>query len=95
MSHAYLVPCLWYKIGVNNLTGDNIKFKDYFSSVAIEEYEPFELPEISNEPTFIQLVTSNFKSHSQISIIQNSLKELQFELLKSAPFKILKKYDIS
>lgn len=36
--HAYGIPSVWCRFS-NNLIGDNIKFKDYFSSVNITEYK--------------------------------------------------------
>ncbi len=38
VSHSYHIPAVWVKFS-NNLFGNNIKYKDYFESVALEPYE--------------------------------------------------------
>jgi pyruvyltransferase len=37
VSHAYNIPAVWVKLS-NNLSGDGVKFEDYFLSVGIEPY---------------------------------------------------------
>ncbi|MBU2907269.1 polysaccharide pyruvyl transferase family protein [Arenibacter algicola] len=89
VSHAYKIPCLWYVFSGKNLAGDNIKFYDYFSSVDIEEYSPFSLNIVDFN---LEKIIKLFKIHSQNTLINNNLIEIQQQLIKVAPFPILDKY---
>ena len=87
VSHAYGIPCLWYNMSETRLGGDDVKFRDYFSSVEIEEYKPFKLNEL-----VIDDIISNIKNNLSKSTIQSDLNIIQEKLLKSAPFPVLDKY---
>lgn len=87
VSHAYQIPCLWYRISEKKLAGDDVKFLDYFSSVDIKEYSPFELSELN-----LAEISAIIESNPHINSIQNNLEEIQMKLLKVAPFPILNKY---
>lgn len=89
VAQAYQIPSLWYTFLETKLYGDDIKFYDYFSSVGIKEYEPFELiPEELNINQVIQV----FKNSMDISNINIPIKGIQQKLIKIAPFSILEKY---
>lgn len=83
VSHAYNIPALWIKHGY--IDTDGFKFKDYFSSVNIPEYEGF--------TNIDSLLTQNqwknlFNNHSQQSLPNIDIKIIQNQLLKVAPFPI-------
>jgi len=92
VSHAYKVPSLWVKSNKKKLDGDDIKFKDYFSSVKLNFYEPKYLSTdlVSDEKIreFINCV-GNEKLLPDIEII----KELQSKLLNSFPYRLKDKFD--
>ena len=94
VSHTYGVPSLWVSfLELNkNLNGDNVKFKDYFSSVNIQEYNApnFSFSELQNTTGFIEKIKKDYSTemlpHKQV------IKEIQKKLIQSAPFKIKEKY---
>lgn len=92
VSHTYRIPSLWFELGEKPLFGDNVKFYDYFSSVGINDYGPFKLPDINNTTKFVKEVTGLIDANSQINSIQVDLKELQKNLINSAPFRIKDEY---
>ena len=89
VSHAYGIPSLWCKLGVTPLSGDNIKFEDYFSSVNITPYKDLKLDFKAN---IIEQSNHLFIKKSELSLINNDLSKIQKNLLQNAPFNILKKY---
>lgn len=89
VSHIYNIPSMWFDFGGDSLFGDNIKFKDYFSSVNIKEHEPFQ---INTEDIKIKDIITLFELNIEISKINCDLSLLQKELIKSAPFDIIDKY---
>lgn len=84
VSHAYEVKSIWGNFHINKLFGDNVKFKDYFSSVKIEYYNPIE---ITND--YMQLLNS-FDNYTTLPLTE--LKLLQKSLIEVAPFDVLDKY---
>ena len=86
--HAYGIPALWYKFAGIDFYGEDIKYLDYFSSVDIPEYEPFELKDVSEFNKNEVLNTINAKS--KISLPKADLGQLQKELLLAAPFEVTK-----
>lgn len=94
VSHTYGIPSLWVSfLELNkNLNGDNVKFKDYFSSVNIQEYNApnFSFSELQNTTGFIEKIKKDYPTemlpHKQV------IKEIQKKLIQSAPFKIKEKY---
>ena len=89
VSHAYSIPSLWYQLSEKKLSGDNIKFADYFSSVAIDRYTPFELPD--ND---VEAIIAQIKKNPSQSMIQNDLALIQKHLLSVAPFPLLQQYAV-
>ncbi|WP_117880646.1 polysaccharide pyruvyl transferase family protein [Aureibaculum luteum] len=92
VSHAYNVPSLWYELSDKALYGDNIKFADYFSSVAVKTYEPFLIPKINESEDFIEKITNHIRSEKSINSIQNDLRKIQTSLLKAAPFQVKREF---
>lgn len=88
VAQAYDVPALWIKKGY--IDTDGFKFHDYFSSVGIPLYDGIEnIDEIlDSEANWKQLIQDN----SDKLLINNSLEEIQSNLLKVAPFPLKEKY---
>ncbi len=89
VSQAHNIPSLWYRILEKPLTGDSIKFYDYFSSVGIDEYEPFEL---SIRDFQIDRTIKQFELYEEVTIIKNDLSKIQQDLIRVAPFRVLDEY---
>lgn len=88
VSHAYEIPSVWVSfenLDLPNLLGDDIKFADYFSSLAIPEYKP-----ITTSIPFDMLELEAFRlEHVNKSLPdKNNVYKVQKDLLKNAPFKI-------
>lgn len=94
VSHTYGVPSLWVSfLELNkNLNGDNVKFKDYFSSVNIQEYNApnFSFSELQNTKDFIEKIKKDYPT--EMLPQKQVIKEIQKKLIQSAPFKIKEKY---
>lgn len=58
VSHAYGIPSIWIKFS-DKLTGDNVKFEDYFKSVHIEPYSAETLSNKISEERIAQLFRSS------------------------------------
>lgn len=87
VAHAYGIPALWIKEG--NINTDGIKFRDYFSSVGIEEYdgslfkfENFILDELKKIPENIK----------ELMLPKVNLLQIQRSLLNVAPFDLAAAY---
>jgi len=83
VSNAYGIEALWAQVPDLPLSGDSMKFKDYFSSVDINYYEPVNLLDLNFEkldPVFI--------ARGDQMTIQKNLGKLQDELLRVAPFDV-------
>lgn len=85
VSHAYNIPTLWIK--KQTLHADDIKFKDYFSSVNIPIYEGF--TEIDNYFTSNHNWRNLFKENQDKYLPQVNIQTIQQNLLNCAPFKIV------
>ncbi len=89
VSQAYGIPSLWYTYGATKLYGDDVKFYDYFSSVGIDEYQPFELDVTSFDT---QAAIANVANHSSLTRINKDLSQIQAALIHAAPFPVLDNY---
>lgn len=88
VAHSYNIPALWVNFDSNNkLAGDNVKFKDYFSSVGIEAYSPIYIQTL--EPSFLENI--KYEHHNKL-YINFDLRKIQIELLKVAPFRLKEKF---
>lgn len=88
VAQAYNIPALWIKKG--NIGTDGFKFKDYFSSVEIKEYNGF--TDIDKILESIDSVNELFENNKDLSYIHVDLSNIQRNLIKAAPFCILEKY---
>ncbi len=93
IGHAYGVPSLWFRLSKGWIGGDDIKFADYFSSVALNEYEGFKIKQDSFDEKYLSNVQLVFTENPQITLVDSKvLRNIQVDLIKIAPFSILPKY---
>ena len=94
VSHSYGVDSLWIDFDLDNkLTGDNIKFVDYFSSVGLKEYFPFK---ITKKFFDLQMIEELFLANTRLTLPkEEKITQIQKSLLSCAPFKILPKFKTS
>jgi pyruvyltransferase len=90
VSHVYKIKSLWFVYNEKPLTGFDVKFFDYFSSVNIPEYKPFDLYTLKGKSTkdIIDLIISN----DNINTINVDIEIVQKKLINVAPFTINQKY---
>ncbi len=88
VAHAYNIPSLWIRKG--NIDTDGFKFHDYFSAVGIQSYDGYTAIDkiLSNEASWQTL----FLENSDKTLMNNSLENIQSELLKCTPFPLKRKY---
>ncbi|CAN1538019.1 Polysaccharide pyruvyl transferase [Flavobacteriaceae bacterium] len=83
VSHSYGIPAIWNKFS-NKLSGDNIKFYDYFESVGINYNKEFSYVV---ENLDYKLIKDLFSQNIQISLPNCELiNQRKSDLLKSCPF---------
>lgn len=89
LSHAYGIPALWIKKGY--IDTDGFKFHDYFSSVDIPFYDGIE-----NFDSYLKedIWKSLFTEYEEYMLPHKNIREIQKELLRVAPFKVLNQYNI-
>lgn len=90
VSHAYGKPSMWCNFCPDiPLAGDNVKFKDYFSSVNIEYYDPIiiDIDKFIKESEKINI--NDFISIEKAIVNKMKIREIQEKLLDTAPFKIM------
>jgi hypothetical protein len=94
VSHAYNIPSLWVKFDQGNaiIGGDDIKFKDYFSSVNLPEYNVLDYGNLENSNLDDLLSKIITEPENQFLPDQKVIKEIQSNLINVAPFPILEKY---
>ncbi len=94
VSHIYGIPSLWtdFKEVEEKLHGDNIKFKDYLSSVELNEYEAFLILTIKDLEMTNILEKLREKYQQELLPDPNVIAHLQRNLLKVAPFTLKKEY---
>jgi len=81
VSHAYNIPAVWVQFS-KKLSGDNIKFVDYFKSVKLR---PYQAEYVQNRKSLEELknLSNNHPNLPEKSII----KELTEKLMAVCPFK--------
>jgi hypothetical protein len=84
VSHAYGIKSIWGKFLLNKLGGDDVKFKDYFSSVMIDYYDPVK---ITND---INSLLNYFDNYTTLP--KTDLKHIQKSLIEIAPFNVLREF---
>lgn len=83
LGHAYSIESLWVKFS-NNLSGDDIKFYDYYQSMEIDFKNKIEIDAKNlNKQLIIELLNTNKEVLLPSEII---LKKRQEELMASCPF---------
>lgn len=81
VSHAYKRPSLRFETH-NRISGDGIKYADYFGSVNIDFYEPFSLDEIEQ-----QVHDDSFwERHRSLAHLNVDLEKLIDDLIAACPF---------
>lgn len=94
VSHAYAVPSIWttFSETKKKLLGDDVKFKDYFSSLNLQEYHPFVLNNIEEFSVENIVKTVNNEYHDVILPAEENIKWIQKKLLKVVPFTLQKEF---
>lgn len=77
LCHAYGIPCLWFRLKVQ--TGGDFKFKDHFSAIRINFYEPLSIEDIKKGTRL---------SDSEERASKDVIMKIQNELISRAPFKV-------
>lgn len=91
VAHSFNIPALWIDLGMEKLIGHDFKFIDYFQSVGIKPYKPISIEMKDFSSVRIKELFIQFKDQA---LPQFSIPTLQIELLKSAPFILLPKYNV-
>jgi pyruvyltransferase len=88
--HAYGIPAIWVEFS-NNLSGDGVKFYDYFYSVNTNPYSPINLKNIK----FLNYkeIQKIFEKNKKIINLpkKRKIEQIQNNLIKSCPLKIKNK----
>lgn len=96
VSHAYQIPSLWIKYETLTkeiqLAGDNIKFSDYFSSVEIDDYQPYELS--NHEDLMAGFLQIKNRYEKFVLPKKDVINKIQISLLSVAPFPLKENFKI-
>ncbi|WP_313028784.1 polysaccharide pyruvyl transferase family protein [Soonwooa sp.] len=92
VSHAYGIPSIWCSDQTLKLWGDDIKFSDYFSSVAIDVYKPIDVNNLSKS------IDENFKIIHEIQQpsripSEEIIREIQLNLLNAFPYTLRESFE--
>lgn len=91
VAHSYGIPALWVEYNELEQGSDGFKFKDYFSGMDIEEYEPIHnIDEVLDSEESIELC---FKTRKHFAIPNKDITLVQNQLISCAPFKLLNQYE--
>lgn len=90
VSHAYGVPSIWTEFTEiqKKLRGNNIKFKDYFSSVSIREYEGLIISNVKGNDFESIMQQVNVAYNDVLLPPKKIIGVIQDNLLKVAPFPL-------
>lgn len=87
IAQSYSIPALFFQ---HTHKGEGLfKYNDYFSSVNIEPYTPFEFSDIIPE---INEVSNLFDQNYKKSLIRTDLIQMQKKLIHAAPFCLREKF---
>lgn len=95
VSHAYNIPSRWVTFDETleeKLSGDNIKFWDYFSSVDIPEMEVLNMGSVNNNELVNKANNEFFLNPDEFLPKAEKIKAVQKDLIEVAPFPIKKEY---
>jgi len=81
IAHAYNIPAVWQKFS-ENVFGDDIKYQDYFESVALQPYNSLVL----NEESTVEDLKNTLKQKPNLPK-QEIIKALCDGLMQVCPFK--------
>jgi pyruvyltransferase len=88
--HAYNVPSLHIQLE-GSLSGDGIKFLDYYSSVGIKDYYPIKVS--PSKLTSIDYINGIFEANREYTVPNKDIvSKIQRDLLSVAPFDLDDKY---
>jgi hypothetical protein len=91
VSHAYGVNAIWANYTrQSSIGGDNVKFLDYFSSVDINNYSPYQID--FNGEVDIEKIENLFSNYHDKAIPQIEIRKIQKDLIRVAPFSVLEKF---
>jgi len=90
VSHAYEVPALHIEFG-EKLSGDGVKFLDYFSSVKIHPYTPIRFPQ-TKLLNFEEIFNLFQQYQTEAMPMYQEVEKIQLGLLRVAPFNLLERY---
>jgi hypothetical protein len=85
--HSFKINSIWCNLVDKKLAGDNVKFADYFSSVGIHNYSPYDIENINDIESIIDII-----NNSNVSVPQIDIKNIQMDLIRAAPFSVKKEY---
>lgn len=86
-AHAYGVKSIWAVSNKKKLSGDDIKFADYFSSVNINNYSPLDIEKLIGLDA-TKIINQISESYDNVLIPdENILAKIQKDLLDVYPYK--------
>lgn len=95
VSHAYGVPCLQVVFS-NRISGDGVKYLDYFESVELGAYKPLNLMHTKDINVMLDEMHEFYGKNKNHSLPKNKIiSELQQGLIDSCPFNTRVSLDYS